>query len=316
MLSLSSPFRALSALALAATLAACSGEVVTETTGGAGASGPGSTGAGTTSSSTGGDPGAWTTLIDGTWSLPASHEGYWCSWKTIQQDTYVKAFRALSPPGTHHTLLIQEHGSSQPDGEAACGPTLGADMLTASGVGTDDLTFPPGVGALIPAGTQLMLNLHLFNTTSSPINGVSGTLVQTVTPDQVEQVAELVLPGSSAISVPPNGTQTVVANCTFPTPAKIITVWPHMHKLGTHMKVTYEGASTTKVLHDAPFTFGDQKNDVIDPVNVAAGEHVRIECTYHNTTAQTVGWGDSSNAEMCFAGLYVYPKLVPGISCQ
>lgn len=270
---------------------------------------------GTSTSTTTFNPGEWTTLIDGTWELPGGTEAYWCARKTIQQDTYVKAFRAQAPPGTHHTLLIQEKGG-QPDGEFPCGATLGADMLHASGVGTDDLVFPDGVAVKVAAGTQLMLNLHLFNVTNAPISGVSGTLVQTVPASEVKAVAQMELGGTLNISVPPNGSQTVEGVCTFPTATTLSTVWPHMHQYGTHMKVTYQGASGTKVLHDAPYSFGDQKNHMLEPLAIAAGDIVRIQCTYANPTSQTINWGDSSNAEMCFAGLYTYPPLVPGIQCQ
>jgi len=239
---------------------------------------------------------------------------YWCTLKTIQEDTYIKAFRAQAPPGTHHTLLLRTPGGG-PDGESACGPTLGADMLHASGVGSDDLTFPDGVAVKVPAGTQLMLNLHLFNTTAGPLSGVSATLVQTMKASDVTQVAELVLGGSTQISVPPNGSQTVHATCTFQSTATISTVWPHMHMIGTHMKVTYQGASGTKVLEDAPYSFSDQKNYPITPVTVAPGENILIDCTYQNPTSQTIYWGDSSKSEMCFAGLYLYPAP-NGIMCQ
>nr|AYM54436.1 hypothetical protein [Phaselicystis flava] len=261
------------------------------------------------SSSSGGPdiPGEWTTLIDGTWELAAGTEGYWCARKTFPEDLYIKAFRALAPPGTHHTLLLRDGG--QPDGEQACGPTLGSNMFYASGVGTDDLVFPDGIAVKIPAGTQLQLNLHLFNTSTSPLSGVSGTLVKLVPASEVKQSAEMILPGTASISVPPFGTQTVEGDCAFPAASTISTVWPHMHKYGTHMKVTYEGAGGSKVLHDGAFTFGEQKNYAIEPLLVGPGEVIRIECSYKNTTGQTINWGDSSEAEMCFAGIYRYPAL-------
>lgn len=297
------------AITFIAALAGCGGKVVvddddthTSTTSSSGSSST------STSSSSGGPDGEWTTLIDGTWDLTAGTEGYWCTLKTIQQDTYIKAFRAISPAGTHHTLLLRASGG-QPDGESSCGPTLGADMYHASGVGTDDLTFPPGVAVKIPAGTQLMLNLHLFNTTSGPLDGVSGTQVKIVPASEVQQIAEMILAGPTSIEVPPNGSQTVEGTCHFPGASTIATVWPHMHQYGTHMKVTYEGASGTKVLHDGAYSFGDQKNYPIDPLPVAPGETIRIQCTYQNPTSQPVYWGDSSKAEMCFAGLYRYPAL-------
>lgn len=293
------------AITFIAALAGCSGNVVVDADTDAG-----TTSTGTSTGTGGGSPGEWTTLIDGTWQIPPGTESYWCTLKTIQEDTYIKAFRAKSPTGTHHTLLLRSSGG-QPDGESPCGPTLGADMYHASGVGTDDLTFPPGVAVKIPAGTQLLLNLHLFNTGSAPLEGVSGTMVQTVSAAEVQQEAEMILAGPTSIAVPPNGSQTVEGTCPFPGASTIATVWPHMHQYGTHMKVTYEGASGTKVLHDAPYSFADQKNYPITPLLVAPGEIIRIECTYQNPTSQTVYWGDSSNSEMCFAGLYRYPALGP-----
>lgn len=309
--------RRAAALSLVALAVGCGDSVVIDDDpADAGATTSSSTGA-TTSSSTGStgsggggpiDPGEWTTLIDGTWQLPAGTEGYWCARKTFSEDVYVKTFRALAPPGTHHTLLLRDSGGA-PDGEASCGPTLGADMYFASGVGTDDLTFPEGVAVKIPAGTQLQLNLHLFNTTADPLSGVSGTLVKTVPASEVKQVAEMILPGTFSIAVPPNGTQTVEGTCKFPGASTIATVWPHMHKYGTHMKVSYEGAGGTKVLHDGPFSFGEQKNYPIEPLLVAPGEAIRIECTYQNPTSNTITWGDSSESEMCFAGIYRYPAM-------
>jgi hypothetical protein len=307
--------RASLGIALSLSLAACSNEVVGGP--GGGGSPASSTTNGNPTSSTGtGNPGDWTTLIQGTWSLAPGTEGYWCSLKTFPEDMYIKAFRALAPPGTHHTLLLEQSGGNQPDGEFSCGPTLGSDMIHASGVGSDDLTFPDGVAAKIPAGTQLMLNLHLFNATANELSGVSGTLVQVVPASAVQQVAELALPGSTQIAVPPFGMQTVEAKCTFPSAATISTVWPHMHQYGTHMKLTFEGASGTKVLHDAPYSFGEQKYYPIDPLAVVPGDAVRIACSYANPTGNTITWGDSSKAEMCFMGLYLYPQLMGGMQCQ
>ena len=63
-------------------------------------------------------------------------------------------------------------------------------------------------------------------------------------------------------------------------------------------------------------SFGYQKNYPLDPpVTVAAGESVLVECTYENPTSFPVTFGDSSKAEMCFAGLYRYPALT-GTGCQ
>lgn len=265
-----------------------------------------------TSNSGGNASDEWTTFVDGTWQMTAGKEGYWCTRKTITEDTYIKAFRPEAPFGTHHTLLLVTEGGNQQDGEESCGPLLGSNMIFASGVGTGDFAFPEGVAVKVPAGSQLLLNLHLFNATSDTINGVSGIQIKTVTAADMKDEAEMILGGPTNIQIPPNGSQTVEGSCVFPGTTTIWSLWAHMHQYGTNMKITYEGASGSKVLHDAPYSFEEQINYLIDPITVSAGEDVRIECTYQNPTSQTIYFGDSSKAEMCFAGFYRYPKLGKG----
>lgn len=287
-----------SSIAMCALLVGCGSEV---TNGGSG-----------TNSPTGGTASdVWTTLVDGTWQMTAGKEGYWCTRKTVAEDTYIKAFRAQAPVGTHHTLLLVTEGGI-PDGQEDCGPTLGANMIFASGLGTGDFEFPEGVAVKVPAGSQLLLNLHLFNTGSETLEGISGTMVKTIAAADMKHEAEMILGGPSNIQIPPNGTQTVEGSCIFPGDTTVFSVWAHMHKYGTNMKITHVGASGNKVLHDGPYSFEEQINYLIDPLPVKAGEEMLIECKYQNTTSQTIYFGDSSNAEMCFGGFYRYPKLGKG----
>jgi hypothetical protein len=281
--------------------------------GGAGGSSAGG-GAGVGGSSgSGGQGGDWTTLIEGSWQVSSGSEKYWCVTKTITEDVYVTAFRAAAPTGTHHTLLL--YGEGGPDSEFPCGPTLQDSMLFASGVGSDDLAFPEGVAVKIPSGTQILLNLHLFNVGTSPISGVSGTLVQTIPAAEVQQEAEMILPGTMQILIPPNSEHSVNGSCEFPGNSTISTVWPHMHQYGSHMKVVLESGSGMTTLHDGPFAFGEQVNYFLSPpVAVAGGDTIHVECTFTNPTPQTITFGDSSESEMCFVGLYRYPKLSQ--SCQ
>jgi Copper type II ascorbate-dependent monooxygenase, C-terminal domain len=253
----------------------------------------------------------WTKLVDGTWQMTAGKEGYWCTRKTIEKDTYVKAFRAQAPLGTHHTLLLVTQGGV-PDGEESCGPLLGANMIFASGIGTEDLVFPEGVAVKIPAGSQLLLNLHLFNTSSKTIGGVSGIEMKTMNAADMNEEAEMIFGGPTNINIPPNGSQVVEGSCIFPGTTNIWSVWAHMHQYGTNMKITHQSASGPNILHNGPYSFEEQINYLIEPVKVYAGEELLIECTYQNPTSQTVTWGDSSNSEMCFAGFYRYPKLGKG----
>jgi hypothetical protein len=262
----------------------------------------------------GGDEG-WETLIDSSWTLARESEGYWCARKTVSEEIWVGAFRALAPPGTHHTVVTVEDATG-PDDTGPCGPgSLGPDMLFASGVGTDDLSFPEGVAVKVPAGKQILLNLHLFNTTPEEMKGVSGTLVRKRTPSASLKEAELVLAGTLAVLLPPNQETTLSGSCAFGGDATVVTVWPHMHQLGTHQKVVHHAAAGEAVWHDAAFSFAEQTNYPIPSSVVKAGESVEVLCTWKNTHPTLVTFGDSSTQEMCFAGLYRYPALQDGKFC-
>ena len=62
------------------------------------------------------------------------------------------------------------------------------------------------------------------------------------------------------------------------------------------------------MLNDAPYDFDAQLYYSIDPIRMAAGDKVRFECTWRNTTDRTIAFGDSSLDEMCAVGQYRYPS--------
>jgi len=93
----------------------------------------------------------------------------------------------------------------------------------------------------------------------------------------------------------------------------LIGVAPHMHKLGVHafMSVTHDDVES--VLHDAPYSFSDQLIYPLDDVVVKSGDVVTSRCTWENTTDHLVGFGQSSDDEMC-ANFTIYWPM-NGYSC-
>lgn len=262
-------------------------------------------------------PAGYTRLIEGSWTLPGgSGDVYRCVRLTVPADTYVTNIQAVAPLGTHHTVLsISDGGTAGPDGEYACDVNeLGMVMLYASGVGTSPLDFPAGVGVKIAAGTQIHLNLHLFNASDTPRSGTSGLDVK-AQPTPPAQLAEMVFAGTYGIYLPSNNTTTnVTGGCTENTSYSLFAVWPHMHQLGTHMKVTHKRGTTTTVLHDGVFDFGEQYYYLKDPVvQVQSGDVIRVTCSFLNNTGRTVTFGESSESEMCFSGMYRYPAAGSGL---
>ena len=262
-------------------------------------------------------PDGYTRLIGRTWSLAAGQaDTYRCVRMTVAQDTYITAFAAQAPFGTHHTVVSVRAGEAGTDGEYDCGVnSVDMNMLYASGVATDALELPPGVGLRVRAGQQINLNLHLFNATDGPISGDSGILVKAQT-TPTPTLAEMMFAGSIAISVPPGQTRTINGGCTLPAGVnqQLFALWPHMHQFATHQKFEVVKGGVTTVLHDAPYSFFEQTYYRQDPlIPLAGGDRIRVACTYTNTSNTTITFGDSSNQEMCFAGMYVFPARGVGI---
>jgi hypothetical protein len=250
----------------------------------------------------------WTTLLTGDWTRAPGTEGYTCVRKTNTEDFYSNGFQAINPLGTHHTLLTMG-AANGPDDTTPCSAADNHPLsVFGSGVGTDPLELPEGVAIKIPKDTQLLLNLHLFNTSDKELAGTSGTRIRAIPESEVTHVAEGILAGTVAIDIPPGETTTTIGYCTMSSDVTLVAVAPHMHQLGIYEKVVAEsGAEGEVVLHDAPYDFNEQSYHLIDPLNLAKGDRVRVECTHKNTTANDVKFGDSSLAEMCFAGIYRYP---------
>lgn len=260
----------------------------------------------------GGDPppaDGFTRLIDGSWTLPASTEKYVCVRVTAKADTYIQSIRPVAPVGTHHTVLMLG-APDGPDGTTDCTSALMKPAIYASGVGTQPLELPAGVAVHVKPGQQLLLNLHLFNATDTTISGTSGIEILPTEPAAVQHEAGVVLIGKAAgLTVPPNmSTQT--GRCTTPANVTMFALAPHMHMLGSHMKVSYANldGSGARVLMDQAYSFDEQRfASLAQPLVTGAGGKITVECSYFNSTGKTVYFGESSTEEMCYALSFVYP---------
>jgi len=242
----------------------------------------------------------WQTIIDGDWSLdPFSENTSDLHTVVIAEDLYIGAIRPIAPQGTHHTVL-------------AIGDLGAGNVVYASGVGTNAIVFPPGVGLKVAAGESLILQLHLFNPSGEPITGNSGIQIVEIAPEDVEYEADLLLPGPTDLSIPPNQTSTATGSCTVGSTQSFFAIIPHMHQLGTHLKTTVTIGGETTTLYDDAYSFNDQAFVPFTTITLNQGDTIDTECTFNNTTAMTVGWGESSNTEMCFSIMYRYPKVDDG----
>ena len=118
--------------------------------------------------------------------------------------------------------------------------------------------------------------------------------------------------GRSATNPPAGNTTT----CNWPLDfnGKILRLTPHMHLLGTGMKIVLDpGTAKQRTLLDVPnYDFNYQRSYDVVPVTVGAGDSLQVTCTYNPRLRQElpslrrlppryVTWGDGSSDEMCLA---------------
>jgi len=262
-------------------------------------------------------------------TVPVGQEFYRCRRVTTTEDIWIKSLTPTSPAGVHHQVFaIDKSTNPPPDGEANC-PVLQPNWtdLFASGVNSPSLDMPEGVALKVPAGKQMILQLHLFNATNKEINGSSTLYIERSASVDAMHEAEVVLAGPPPVqgipsvpSIPPGNNQKITATCRMGGDVKFFAVFPHMHQYGTHIKVwmAQQDGTPMQTVYDNDYNFSDQDFAQFAPITLGVEDKIAVECTYNNDTGATIRLGDSSTEEMCFAISYRYPKignLLPGSIC-
>jgi len=231
---------------------------------------------------------------------------------TLTEDVWVKSFTPIAPRGVHHTFVAIDP-SPEEDGTRPCG-VFGSQwiLLFGSGIGSPSLAFPDGVGMRLAAGTQVVFNLHLFNASDTPVSGEAALDVMTAPEAEVEHEAEAIAIGPLGFQIPPMTRDFLVnGQCTNTEDSHFFAVFPHMHQFGRHIKVWTESGEERagQTVYDEEYQFEDQDYRSFEPVAMAKGDRIHVECTYDNFTSRPISFGDSSLDEMCFAVAYRYPPL-------
>jgi hypothetical protein len=255
----------------------------------------------------------------------------------LEQDQYLTAMQVA--PGNrgmvHHTILyVDTQGKARKLDEADEGPgyscfggpgfDLGFNitsflagsggMIGAWAPGLRAAHLPEGVGIHVPAGSDIVVEMHYFP------NGRRGT-------DQSEV-------GLYWSKVPVNKRfrflPLVDQDLNIPAGAKAhregldivvppfldmtaITIGPHMHKIGTkiQVQVTDRRGDTQSLVRIDDWDFDWQNNYLFEkPIPLPSGTRARLTCEYNNSDenpnnpsnpVKDVRWGEGSEDEMCLA---------------
>jgi hypothetical protein len=257
------------------------------------------------------------------WKIGPAVETYYCVYKTLKEELQISDYRALTPTGTHHVTL--GYGDpARPDGIVAAaddpsctGITLGTNLAVGATRGNAEFSMPDGIAAVIPAGKQLLLSVHVLNSTSSELSGRTGIEIVRADPAKIEHEAEVIFAAPINLTVPP-GESTQNGTCTLDADSGVFAVLGHMHLTGKHLtstKVTASGDRT--ILVDEDYDFDAQKYVKMDPpVQFKQGDQIETACTFQNPGPNTLTFGESTTGnEMCISIAYRYPRVAKSFIC-
>jgi len=237
-----------------------------------------------------------------------------------------------TPTSVHHVLLFAvpaaNVASAQSNDAAEPGP--GWTCFGGSGVsaaqtiggwvpGSGASMFPPPTGIHLPAGTQIIMQIHYNLLTQAQFSDrTTAGLYYAATP--VAKPAAISAVANQTFLVPAGvASQTVTADLAINRSYALWGVVPHMHLHGRQISVAInhaDGSSTCAVdipqwdFHWQQFYYYQQ------PISVVSGDTIHLECTYDNSagdqpivngvkqTPADLTWGEKTTDEMCLNYLY------------
>ncbi|HEY8092024.1 MAG TPA: hypothetical protein VIF09_29385, partial [Polyangiaceae bacterium] len=165
----------------------------------------------------------------------------------------------------------------------------------------------------IPANQNIRVEAHYINTTQGDMTGQGTVTLHTTEAATAApyQAAGYNFFGTFNISIPPNSTYSTGPLFAPGIPGTTqIQITTHQHRLGTGIQVwesTGSGQNGTQIANDMDWS--NPSWSTLSPEYAFDGTNgLGFQCSWTNTTDQTVGFGESALDEMCFVGGYYYPS--------
>lgn len=208
-----------------------------------------------------------------------------------------------SGDGTHTTTIGSVIGS-------------GATLLAGWALGGDNQVYPKDMGVVLPENGMVMGQWHYYNTGSQAELDGSAIQVCVAPRSSRKNIAGITWLGTEALGgltgIPAKSKGNKYSGTCVNDSGAPITLWglnPHMHKLGRHMTaVVRRKDGKMETVFDLPFDFNAQISYPFSPaVVLEAGDSITSTCTFDNPTDLPVGYGPSSDQEMCYNFAVSYP---------
>jgi hypothetical protein len=235
-------------------------------------------------------------------NLPVGQESYTCFAATLDKEQVIDGFSKGTQGFVHHIQFAKTLDGAEPSGLSQCDVLFKATWLPIflAGAGASELRLDEGVGHKLSAGTQLVAQLHLLNAGNRPIHEQVEIRMHRSASANPTPVSTWAI-GSSQIDVGPRQAGQAQNVCTVKGDVDLVAAFPHMHMIGTRLRVEVGkriDAMSLLYMRD-PFDFDDQHMEKLT-ISLKDGDIARVTCDYVNTRDTAAGFGESSLDEMCF----------------
>jgi Copper type II ascorbate-dependent monooxygenase, N-terminal domain/Copper type II ascorbate-dependent monooxygenase, C-terminal domain len=252
------------------------------------------------------------------------------------EDKYVSAIDVV--PGNrksvHHVILyLDSTGEAEKLDEKEEGPGYtcyggpGTPIINSNNLNLDALSFtlggwapgarphhlPTGTGMFLGKRAKIVMQVHYYTTVSLEPDQTRVGLYYSKA--DIEKRLFFLPMIQTRLNIPPNNSSfKVTSDFTIPflLDAKVVNIFPHMHLLGTDIKVESTRAGKTEsMIWIDKWDFNWQgAYSYEEPASLSAGTRVRLTCTYDNSAnnprnpsnpPKLVQWGEGTEDEMCIA---------------
>jgi len=249
-----------------------------------------------------------------------------CIWLRLSNETPIKVRRMhnLLSSSSHHLIVYKDDmDTTEQTTPVPCQPFTGA--LNASGMiapimitqrADDELLLPEGVAYTLDAHQMVKLEMHFVNTTDQPVEATATVQFYRADESTIDHEADILFIGSPDINIPAGASQTLHQFFTVPddldlSQSNIFAITGHTHRFGTDMQVRVgmKNGPLESVYAPEPFLWSEPETTRHDPgFGIPVGGGFDFECSYVNTSNESVGFGESAKEEMCFFWAYYYPS--------
>jgi hypothetical protein len=236
----------------------------------------------------------------------------------LAAETDVNGFRVYQSPFGHHAILF---AAAQPR-PVDTHPCTDEDMLNTRFIaagGSDSNAaatlfehVPDGLVFRFPAGAQIMFQTHWINASAETLPAAQAIAYLQEGPVQPgRQLLDLFNVVSDSFNIPPQQMGTATTTCTLPQDVQLFSLDGHQHEWGRHVDIELLDGSTSTMLWSHDWTPEYQFNPPINvysvsqPLLLKAGQSVRVNCTWDNTTPTPL----SFPREMCVGSGFYFPAM-------